>query len=285
MPGTYRTRIYMSLVHTDSFRQTPICAHSTQRVNCRSLIVIVAFLFFIKLLLTNPVQFSVCTHSNHLYSRNRNWGSISSWRRLFNRNENLRLSLTRYLAIASLRERLKHLIYIIDFFLIFFKVKFRLRIFYFYLPGYFQKLTNHRWVTARVSSLNIVHEMTREDIVYQTHFNIIAKTNNANGLKPSRTIVFDYAKANGEYHWVIVVPLTTNSHCTRIVGEIYIWLSWRLRSRKLASEGTGCIGVSKRNLFLFFALLEINKISFSNKRHSRTAWVDNEFLVSDSDTI
>ena len=23
----------MSLVHTDSFRQTPICAHSTQRVN------------------------------------------------------------------------------------------------------------------------------------------------------------------------------------------------------------------------------------------------------------
>ena len=33
MPGTYRKRIYMSLVHTDSFRQTPICAHSTQRVN------------------------------------------------------------------------------------------------------------------------------------------------------------------------------------------------------------------------------------------------------------
>ena len=26
MPGTYRKRIYMSLVHTDSFRQTPICA-------------------------------------------------------------------------------------------------------------------------------------------------------------------------------------------------------------------------------------------------------------------
>ena len=46
-------------------------------------------------------------HSNHLYSRNRNRGSISSWRRLFNRNENLRLSLTRYLAIASPRERLK----------------------------------------------------------------------------------------------------------------------------------------------------------------------------------
>ena len=33
MPGTYRKRIYMSSVHTDSFRQTPICAHSTQRVN------------------------------------------------------------------------------------------------------------------------------------------------------------------------------------------------------------------------------------------------------------
>ena len=33
MPGTYRKRIYMSLVHTDSFRQTPIRAHSTQRVN------------------------------------------------------------------------------------------------------------------------------------------------------------------------------------------------------------------------------------------------------------
>ena len=26
---------YMSLVHTDSFRQTPICAHSTQRVEAR----------------------------------------------------------------------------------------------------------------------------------------------------------------------------------------------------------------------------------------------------------
>ena len=26
MPGTYRRRMYMSLVHTDSFRQTPICA-------------------------------------------------------------------------------------------------------------------------------------------------------------------------------------------------------------------------------------------------------------------
>ena len=33
MPGTYRKRIYMSLVHTDSFRQTPICACSTQRIN------------------------------------------------------------------------------------------------------------------------------------------------------------------------------------------------------------------------------------------------------------
>ena len=33
MPGIYRKRIYMSLVHTDSFRQTPICAYSTQRVN------------------------------------------------------------------------------------------------------------------------------------------------------------------------------------------------------------------------------------------------------------
>ena len=33
MPGTYRKRIYMSLVHTDSFRQTPICANSTLRVN------------------------------------------------------------------------------------------------------------------------------------------------------------------------------------------------------------------------------------------------------------
>ena len=32
MPGTYRKRIYMFLVHTVSFRQTPICAHSTQRV-------------------------------------------------------------------------------------------------------------------------------------------------------------------------------------------------------------------------------------------------------------
>ena len=32
MPGTYRKRIYMSLVHTDSFRQTLICAHSTLRV-------------------------------------------------------------------------------------------------------------------------------------------------------------------------------------------------------------------------------------------------------------
>ena len=57
-----------------------------------------------------PTQYSCSyTHKyNHLYSRNRNRGSISSWRRLFNRNENLRLSLTRYLAIASLRERLKH---------------------------------------------------------------------------------------------------------------------------------------------------------------------------------
>ena len=36
MPGTYRKRIYMSLVHTDSFRQTPICAHSTQRVNAET---------------------------------------------------------------------------------------------------------------------------------------------------------------------------------------------------------------------------------------------------------
>ena len=32
-PGTYRKRIYVSLVHTDSFRQTRICAHSTLRVN------------------------------------------------------------------------------------------------------------------------------------------------------------------------------------------------------------------------------------------------------------
>ena len=37
MPGTYRKRIYMSLVHTDSFRQTPICAHSTQKVNSQRL--------------------------------------------------------------------------------------------------------------------------------------------------------------------------------------------------------------------------------------------------------
>lgn len=180
---------------------------------------------------------------------------------------------------CSVYNTLGNLIYVIHFFLILFKVKFRLRIVYFYLPGHFQKLT------TRKSSLNIIHEMTGENIVYQTNFNIIANTNNANGLKPPRATVFDYAKANGEYHWVIVVPLTTNSHCTGIVGEIYIWLSWRLRSRKLASKGTRCTGVSKRNLFLFFALLEIDKISFSNKRHSRTTWVDNEFLVSDSDTI
>ena len=32
MPGTYRKRICVSLVHTDSFRQTRICAHSTRRV-------------------------------------------------------------------------------------------------------------------------------------------------------------------------------------------------------------------------------------------------------------
>ena len=32
MPGTYKKRIYMSLVYTDSFRQAPICAHTTQRV-------------------------------------------------------------------------------------------------------------------------------------------------------------------------------------------------------------------------------------------------------------
>ena len=32
MPGTYRKRIYVSLVHTDSFRQTHIRAHSTLRV-------------------------------------------------------------------------------------------------------------------------------------------------------------------------------------------------------------------------------------------------------------
>lgn len=95
--------------------------------------------------------------------------------------------------------------------------------------------------------------MTGENIVYQTNFNIIANTNNANGLKPSRTTVFDYAKANGKYHWVIVVPLTTNSHCTGIVGEIYIWLSWRLRSRKLASEGTRCTRVSKRNTWSSFS--------------------------------
>ena len=36
MPGTYRKRIHMSLVHTDSFRQTPICAHSTLRVKNES---------------------------------------------------------------------------------------------------------------------------------------------------------------------------------------------------------------------------------------------------------
>ena len=37
MPGTYRKRIYMSSVHSDSFRQTPICAHSTRRVKIRKI--------------------------------------------------------------------------------------------------------------------------------------------------------------------------------------------------------------------------------------------------------
>ena len=42
---------------------------------------------------------------NHLYYPNPNRGSISSWRRLSNRNGNLRLTLTRFFAIAFLRER------------------------------------------------------------------------------------------------------------------------------------------------------------------------------------
>ena len=32
MPDTYRKRIYVSLVHTDSFRQTHICVHNTLRI-------------------------------------------------------------------------------------------------------------------------------------------------------------------------------------------------------------------------------------------------------------
>ena len=74
--------------------------------NCWSLTELVVSLFLLNFY--QPTQYS-CSYTlkpNHLYSRNRNRGSISSWRRLFNRNENLRLLLTRYLAIASLRERL-----------------------------------------------------------------------------------------------------------------------------------------------------------------------------------
>ena len=78
--------------------------------NCWSLTELVVLLFLLNFY--QPTQYS-CSYTlkpNHLYSRNRNRGSISSWHRLFNRNENLRLSLTRYLAIASLCERLKHLV-------------------------------------------------------------------------------------------------------------------------------------------------------------------------------
>ena len=42
---------------------------------------------------------------NHLYYHKRNRVSIISWRRLSNRNRNLRLPLTRFLANAPLRER------------------------------------------------------------------------------------------------------------------------------------------------------------------------------------
>ena len=75
--------------------------------NCWSLTELIISLSLLNLY--QPTQYS-CSYTlkpNHLYSRNRNRGSISSWRRLFNRNENLRLSLTRYLAIVSFRERLK----------------------------------------------------------------------------------------------------------------------------------------------------------------------------------
>ena len=82
--------------------------------NCWSLTELVVSLFLLNFY--QPIQCS-CSYAlkpNHLYSRNGNRGSISSWRRLFNRNENLRLSLTRYLAIASLRERLKQCVYLIS---------------------------------------------------------------------------------------------------------------------------------------------------------------------------
>ena len=43
MPGTYRKRIYVSLVHTESFGQTRICAHSTLRVNGNSETIIIYY--------------------------------------------------------------------------------------------------------------------------------------------------------------------------------------------------------------------------------------------------
>ena len=76
--------------------------------NCWSLTELVVSLFLLNFYQPTQCSCSYTLKPNHLYSRNRNRGSISSWRRLFNRNENLRLSLTRYLAIATLRERMKH---------------------------------------------------------------------------------------------------------------------------------------------------------------------------------
>ena len=76
--------------------------------NCWFLTELVVSLFLLNFYQPTQCSCSYTLKPNHLYSRNRNRGSISSWRRLFNRNENLRLSLMRYFAIASLRERLKH---------------------------------------------------------------------------------------------------------------------------------------------------------------------------------